>query len=152
MTETNSSSSVPLLPSSQMDNVNPGTSCKNAFSVTPVFETPTALANSDVPHATKVPQQFPRLSKPVELLRPSYDVVVIGSGYGGGVASSRMARGGQSVCVLERGKERWRMSSSWVHSCAAVFTERPYQLVNTRQPWAKFCRIFMSRACLSREI
>jgi hypothetical protein len=52
-------------------------------------------------------QTFPRLSKPVELLRTSYDVVVIGSGYGGGVAASRMARTGQSVCVLERGRERW---------------------------------------------
>lgn len=50
---------------------------------------------------------FPRLSKPVELLRSSYDVVVIGSGYGGGVAASRMARTGQSVCVLERGREKW---------------------------------------------
>ncbi|EHY60577.1 hypothetical protein ABEF92_002714 [Exophiala dermatitidis] len=50
---------------------------------------------------------FPRLSRPVELLRHTYDVVVIGSGYGGGVAASRMARAGQSVCVLERGKERW---------------------------------------------
>lgn len=50
---------------------------------------------------------FPRISRPVELLRHSYDVVVIGSGYGGGVAASRMARAGQSVCVLERGKERW---------------------------------------------
>ena len=59
-------------------------------------------------HARNPSQQFPRISKPVELLRPSYDVVVIGSGYGGGVAASRMARGGQSVCVFERGKERWR--------------------------------------------
>ncbi|KAL2191376.1 FAD/NAD(P)-binding domain-containing protein [Thermothelomyces heterothallicus CBS 203.75] len=50
---------------------------------------------------------FPRLSKPVELLRGAYDVVVIGSGYGGGVAASRMARTGQSVCVLERGREKW---------------------------------------------
>ncbi|KAL9066065.1 MAG: hypothetical protein Q9157_007266 [Trypethelium eluteriae] len=50
---------------------------------------------------------FPRIGRPVELLRHSYDVVVIGSGYGGGVAASRMARGGQSVCLLERGKERW---------------------------------------------
>lgn len=33
--------------------------------------------------------------------------MVIGSGYGGGVAASRMARGRQTVCVLERGKERW---------------------------------------------
>jgi choline dehydrogenase-like flavoprotein len=40
-------------------------------------------------------------------MRESYDVVVIGSGYGGGVAASRMARGKQTVCVLERGKERW---------------------------------------------
>lgn len=52
-------------------------------------------------------KQFPRISFPVELMRDSYDVVVIGSGYGGGVAASRMARGRQSVCVLERGKERW---------------------------------------------
>ncbi|KAH7101205.1 FAD/NAD(P)-binding domain-containing protein [Auriculariales sp. MPI-PUGE-AT-0066] len=51
--------------------------------------------------------KYPRISRPVELLRPSYDVVVIGSGYGGGVAASRMARGRQTVCVLERGKERW---------------------------------------------
>lgn len=50
---------------------------------------------------------FPRISSPVELLRSSYDCVVIGSGYGGGVAASRMARAGQSVCVLERGQERW---------------------------------------------
>ncbi|KAH6850734.1 hypothetical protein B0I37DRAFT_397020 [Chaetomium sp. MPI-CAGE-AT-0009] len=50
---------------------------------------------------------FPRLSKPVELLRSTYDVVVIGSGYGGGVAASRMARTGQSVCLLERGREKW---------------------------------------------
>ncbi|KUJ19631.1 FAD/NAD(P)-binding domain-containing protein [Mollisia scopiformis] len=50
---------------------------------------------------------FPRISQPVELLRNEYDCVVIGSGYGGGVAASRMARAGQSVCLLERGKERW---------------------------------------------
>jgi hypothetical protein len=59
-------------------------------------------------HVRNPSQQHPRISKPVELLRTSYDVVVIGSGYGGGVAASRMARGDQSVCVLERGKERWR--------------------------------------------
>ena len=50
---------------------------------------------------------YPRLSKPVELMRNSYDVVVIGSGYGGGIAASRMARTGQSVCLLERGHEKW---------------------------------------------
>ncbi|KAF9880092.1 glucose-methanol-choline oxidoreductase [Colletotrichum karsti] len=50
---------------------------------------------------------YPRISRPVELIRPSYDVVVIGSGYGGAVAASRMARAGQTVCLLERGKEKW---------------------------------------------
>lgn len=50
-----------------------------------------------------------RLSKSVTELRPAYDVVVIGSGYGGGIAASRMARAEpkQSVCVLELGEERW---------------------------------------------
>ncbi|EKG22550.1 Fumarate reductase/succinate dehydrogenase flavoprotein [Macrophomina phaseolina MS6] len=52
-------------------------------------------------------RQFPRLSRPVHLMRPEYDVVVIGSGYGGGVAASRMARAGESVAVLEMGKEKW---------------------------------------------
>lgn len=40
-------------------------------------------------------------------MRNSYDHIIIGSGYGGGVAASRMARTGDSVCVLERGDERW---------------------------------------------
>ncbi|RAL60885.1 hypothetical protein DID88_010210 [Monilinia fructigena] len=52
-------------------------------------------------------RDFPRISKPVEVLRNVYDTVVIGSGYGGSVAASRMARAGQSVCLLERGKEKW---------------------------------------------
>jgi choline dehydrogenase-like flavoprotein len=41
------------------------------------------------------------------MMRSDYDVVVIGSGYGGAVAASRMARAGKSVCLLELGKERW---------------------------------------------
>ncbi|TGJ86541.1 hypothetical protein E0Z10_g2214 [Xylaria hypoxylon] len=50
---------------------------------------------------------FPRISKSMELMRHAYDCVVIGSGYGGGVAAARMARAGKTVCLLERGKERW---------------------------------------------
>jgi len=41
------------------------------------------------------------------MIRHEYDVVVVGSGYGGGVAASRTARAGKSVCILEFGKERW---------------------------------------------
>ena len=45
------------------------------------------------------------LSRPVSSLRAHYDAVVVGSGYGGGVTASRLARAGKRVCVLERGKE-----------------------------------------------
>ena len=46
-----------------------------------------------------------RLSRDVSTLEPHYDAVVVGSGYGGGVAASRLARMGLKVAVLERGRE-----------------------------------------------
>lgn len=46
-----------------------------------------------------------RLSSPLQNLQPQYEIVVIGSGYGGAIAACRLARTGRSVCVLERGRE-----------------------------------------------
>jgi len=46
-----------------------------------------------------------KLSKPITSLKAHYEVVVIGSGYGGSIAASRMSRCGKSVCLLEKGKE-----------------------------------------------
>ncbi len=48
---------------------------------------------------------MPRLSSSIVELKEDYAVVVVGSGYGGAITASRMARAGQSVCLLERGKE-----------------------------------------------
>ncbi|UTH75024.1 alpha/beta fold hydrolase [Chromobacterium sp. IIBBL 290-4] len=46
-----------------------------------------------------------RIAIPLSEIKEHYQVVVIGSGYGGGIAASRMARAGRSVCLLERGRE-----------------------------------------------
>jgi cholesterol oxidase len=50
-------------------------------------------------------REVKRLSTPIQLIKERYNVVVIGSGYGGAISASRMARAGRTVCLLERGKE-----------------------------------------------
>ncbi|MEM5345693.1 alpha/beta fold hydrolase [Paraburkholderia azotifigens] len=46
-----------------------------------------------------------RLSSALSAMKDHYEVVVVGSGYGGAIAASRMARAKRSVCLLERGRE-----------------------------------------------
>src|SRR3954447_4126690 len=48
-----------------------------------------------------------RLSSPLTEMAAHYEVVGVGSGYGGAIAASRLARAGRQVCLLERGRERW---------------------------------------------
>lgn len=81
-----------------------------------VVDEPHFAAGEKLAEATK----FPRLSRPVPLIRPEYDVVVIGSGYGGGVAASRAARAGKSVAILELGKEKWRTYPESLPPCGVA--------------------------------
>lgn len=60
------------------------------------------------------------LSSPSAELDDSYDVVIVGSGYGGGVAAARLSGKGKTVCLLERGKE-WR---------AGDFPSEPWDVPN----------------------
>lgn len=52
---------------------------------------------------TAAPARTP-LSRPISQLQASYDVVVIGSGYGGAVMAARLAAG-RRLAVFERGRE-----------------------------------------------
>lgn len=62
-----------------------------------------------------------QISSPIQDMLPEYDVIVVGSGYGGGVAASRLARAGKRVCLLERGKE-W-LAGDFPDKEAEVFSE-----------------------------
>jgi cholesterol oxidase len=40
-------------------------------------------------------------------MKPAYEVVIVGSGFGGAISGCRLAQAGRAVCILERGR-RWR--------------------------------------------
>lgn len=65
-----------------------------------------------------------RLSTPLENIQDKYDVVVIGSGYGGSIAASRLSRAGWNVCLLERGREF--MPGEFPDTNAEVTTESQF--------------------------
>ncbi|MCP4522260.1 MAG: choline dehydrogenase [Cytophagales bacterium] len=48
---------------------------------------------------------YTRIASDRDKIQAHYEFVVVGSGYGGGIAASRLARAGRQVCLLERGKE-----------------------------------------------
>ena len=57
-------------------------------------------------------------------MESTYDAVVVGSGFGGGVTACRMAEQGLKVCVLERGRR----------FTAGDFPDRPDGLVVEELP------------------
>jgi len=54
--------------------------------------------NENLPKLEPVSSKF-------ETMENHYDVIVIGSGYGGSIVASRIARANKRVCLLEKGKE-----------------------------------------------
>ncbi|HEY8003819.1 MAG TPA: NAD(P)-binding protein, partial [Phenylobacterium sp.] len=59
-----------------------------------------------------------------------FDVVIIGSGAGGGTLAQRLAASGKTILILERGEHLPREAENW--SPKAVFVQRRYR---TQEKW-----------------
>jgi cholesterol oxidase len=67
-------------------------------------------------------------------MKEVYDVVVIGSGFGGAINACRLAQAGRSVCILERGK-RWGRKDfprTTGQVARAFWTDKTYGLIDYR--------------------
>ena len=67
-------------------------------------------------------------------MNDTYDVVVIGSGFGGSINACRLAQTGRSVCILERGK-RWDKKDfprTTGQVARAFWNDRDYGLLDYR--------------------
>ena len=62
--------------------------------------------------------------------KADYDVVIIGSGVGGGAIALALAATGAKILILERGERLPREAENW--SPEAVFVEQRYR---TRETW-----------------
>src|SRR5258706_4924651 len=59
-----------------------------------------------------------------------FDVVIIGSGAGGGTVAQRLAASGKTILILERGEQLPREAENW--SSRAVFVQHRYR---TQEKW-----------------
>ena len=59
-----------------------------------------------------------------------FDVVIIGSGAGGGTVAQRLAASGKTILILERGEQLPREAENW--SSRAVFIQNRYR---TKEQW-----------------
>ena len=62
-----------------------------------------------------------RLSRSLTDLKPRYDVIVVGSGYGGGVAASRLARAGKRVAVIGSGASGYQTTPVIAETAAHTY-------------------------------